>query len=97
MNKFTTSLFILFISFNGFSQDEYFKLPQAKTQKPTFIFNEKIIGNEFLVKSLGPSKQELNEKIKGISVLHGKPNREQSDYYNLTERGIVFVDLKKKT
>lgn len=95
MHKLITSLLILFVSLNLFSQDEYFKLPRAKTQKPTLIFNKKIIGNEFLMKQLGFSEEEVNEKVNEIGVLKDKQNRELSDYYNLTEHGLVLLDLKE--
>ena len=96
MHKFITFFLILFVSINVLSQDEYFKLPQAKTQKPTFIFNKKIIGNESLIKNLGSTEQEIREKIKEVFVIIDKPTRELSDYYNLTEQGLLFVDLKEK-
>lgn len=95
MHKFLTSLLILFVSFNVFSQDEYFKLPNAKTQKPCLIFNKNIIGNEYLMKNFGTSEEEVKEKVKEIAVLKGKGNRKENDYYNLTSYGLVFLDLKE--
>ncbi|TMM58048.1 hypothetical protein FEE95_01070 [Maribacter algarum] len=95
MHKLITSLLILFASINVFSQDEYFKLPNAKTQKPCLIFNKKIIGNEYLMKSFGTSEEEVKEKVKEIAVLKGKGNRKENDYYNLTDYGLVFLDLKE--
>lgn len=95
MSKFIIYLLTLFASFSAFSQDAYLKLPQAKTQNPTYIFNKKIIGNEFLIKSLGSSEKEIKEKVGEISVLKKKPNRKNSDYYNLSSQGMVFVDLKE--
>ncbi len=48
--------FILVISsLQLYSQDDYIKLDNAKTQKPTYIFNKKIIGNEYLFFTLGMS------------------------------------------
>lgn len=95
MHKFISSLLVLFVSINAFSQDEYFKLPNAKTQKPCLIFNKKIIGNEYLMKSFGTSEEEVKEKVKEIAVLKGKGNRKENDYYNLTQYGLVFLDLKE--
>ena len=95
MYKFITFLFILFGPLNIFSQEDYVKLPQAKTQNPSFIFNKNVIGNEYLIKRLGTSEQEVKDKIKEVSVLKDKQNRKLNDYYNLTEQGILFVDLKK--
>ncbi|GAL61846.1 hypothetical protein [Algibacter lectus] len=96
MHKFITYLLISFISLSVFSQDKYFKLPQAKTQKPTYIFNKTIIGSELLMKRLGSSKEEILKKVNKISVIKDKQSREFSDYYNLTGQGVLFVDLKEK-
>ena len=96
MHKFITYLLISFISLSVFSQDKYFKLPQAKTQKPTYIFNKKIIGSELLMKRLGSSKEEILKKVNKISVIKDKQSREFSDYYNLIGQGVLFVDLKEK-
>lgn len=87
---------ILFTTSNLFSQENYTKLPSAKTQDPCFIFNEYIIGSEILLNSLGTSEEELKKVVKEVSVLKGKPKKGQDDYYNLSEYGILFVDLKKK-
>ena len=95
MHKFITSFLVLFVSINAFSQDDYFKLPNAKTQKPTYIFNKKIIGNEFLIKGFGSSEKEAKEKVQELSVLKIKGNRKENDYYNLTGYGLVFLDLKE--
>lgn len=70
-------------------------MPNAKTAAPTFIFNKDIIGNGFLFKDLGSSEQEIMDKVNEISVLHGRPTRKNSDFYNLTEQGIVFLELKE--
>ncbi|WP_027078009.1 hypothetical protein [Maribacter antarcticus] len=42
------------------------------------------------------SKQDVKNKNEEISVLKDKQNRASSDYCNLTEQGILFVDLKEK-
>jgi len=81
---------------NAFSQDAYIKLPQAKTKNSSFIFNKNVIGNESVLKGLGSTEQEVKDKVEGISVIIDKPSRESADYYNLTELGILFVDLKEK-
>ncbi|MBT2161554.1 hypothetical protein [Zobellia barbeyronii] len=94
MYKFIILLLILFVPLTTFSQDKYFKLPQAKTQKPFLIFNKNIIGNDFLMNRFGTSEKEAREKIKEMYVLIDKQNRELSDYYNLTEHGLVLFDLK---
>ena len=95
MHKFITPLLVLFVSINAFSQDEYFKLPNAKTQKPCLIVNKKIIGNDNLIKGLVTTEREVKEKVNGIWVLKGKGNRKENDYYNLTDYGLVFLDLKE--
>ncbi|RKR12410.1 hypothetical protein CLV91_2537 [Maribacter vaceletii] len=79
-----------------FSQDVYIKLPQAKTKNPSFIYNKNVIGNESIFKSLGNTEQEVKEKVKGVYVIKDQPYRKSADYYNLTEQGILFVDLKEK-
>jgi len=48
-----------------------------------------------LIQSLGTSKEEVKEKVDEISILKDKGNRESNGFYNLTEYGIVFVDLKE--
>lgn len=78
-----------------FSQDEYMKLPQARTQNPTYIYDEKVIGNKYFFESLGSSKEEILEKVNEISVLKTKSNRKLFDFHNLTEHGVLFVDLKE--
>ncbi|WP_158850284.1 hypothetical protein [Algibacter sp. L1A34] len=95
MRKILILILMLLVSINIFSQEDYIKLPQAKTQKPSFIFNQNIIGNEYLIKSLGTSEDEIKSKINEMSILKEVPNKELIDYYNLTEQGILFVDLKK--
>ena len=87
---------ILFTISNLFAQENYTKLPSAKTQSPTFIFNEYIIGSEALLNSLVTSEKELKNVVKELSVLKGKPEKGRDDYYNLSEFGILFEDLKKK-
>lgn len=91
------SIYILILcTTNLLAQDNYTKLPSAKTQNPSFIFNEYIIGSEALLNSFGTSEKELKKVVKEISVLKGRPKKGQDDYYNLSEHGILFVDLKKK-
>ena len=94
MHRYIIFLFILFMQTAVFSQNEYFKLPNAKTQGPSYIFNKYIIGNEYLIKNLGTTEEEAKEKVKEIAVLKDKGNRKSNEYFNLTERGILFVDLK---
>lgn len=45
---------------------------------------------------MATSEKELKKVVKEVSVLKGKPKKGQDDYYNLSEYGILFVDLKKK-
>ena len=71
---------ILFTISNLFAQENYTKLPSAKTQSPTFIFNEYIIGSEALLNSLVTSEKELKNVVKELSVLKGKPEKGQEDY-----------------
>lgn len=96
MKKITSFLFVLLVSINVFSQDAYIKLPQAKTKNLSYIFNKNVIGNESIFKSLGNTEQEVKDKVEQLSVLIDKPNRETADYYNQTEQGILFIDLKEK-
>ncbi|MRX64932.1 hypothetical protein [Maribacter luteus] len=84
-----TIVFTLFFS-NIYSQYNYAKLPLTKSKCPTFIVEKDIIANESII---GTTK----ELIVDISVLKDKPNRKVHKFYNLTENGIIFVSLKKKT
>nr|WP_298996640.1 hypothetical protein [uncultured Allomuricauda sp.] len=95
MNKPLVLLPLLFIALNVFSQENYIKLPNAKTKSPTYILNKNIIGNQYLVENLGDSKEEVLDKVNEISVLKYKPDRENSDFYNLTSQGLILVELKK--
>ncbi|WP_299429975.1 hypothetical protein [uncultured Maribacter sp.] len=96
MKKITSFLFVLLVSLNVFSQDAYIKLPQAKTKNLSYIFNKNVIGNESVLKGLRSTEQEVKDKVEQLSVLIDKPNRETADYYNQTELGILFIDLKEK-
>lgn len=81
------ALFILI--FNVFSQEKYEKLPLAKTKNATYLFSKNIIGNEKIIPNIETSKEDIKE----LSILKDKPDI-NDNYYNLTEFGIVFVDLK---
>ena len=95
MHKIQLMLITLLVTFNVFSQEDYIQLPNAKTQGPTYIFNKNNIGNANYLQRLGNTEEERKEKIKEVSVLMEKPNKEECEYYNLTSQGILFVDLKE--
>lgn len=89
---------LLFItSFSFFAQESYTKLPSTKKDQPTFIYNKKIIGNEKTLANFGTSKEELEKFIKEISVLKDKQNKNLNGYYNLTESGLLFIELKNNS
>ena len=96
MLKSSIYILILFASSNLFSQENYTKLPSAKTQNPSYIFNKNIIGSEILLISLGNSEEERRKKVKEMSVLKGKPKKGVDDYFNLSEYGLIFVVLNKE-
>jgi len=95
MNKTIVLTLFLLVTVTLFSQDEYVKLPQAKTQNPTYLYNSSIIGSENAVEEFGKSEKELKEYFNELSILKDKQNRKSNTYYNLTEYGMLFVDLKK--
>ncbi|MCR1026118.1 hypothetical protein NQT66_14950 [Cellulophaga baltica] len=66
------------------------KLPFTKNNCPTILIENNIIANE---SAIGTKKELILE----MSVLKDKPNRKKHKFYNLTENGIVFVSLNKKT
>ncbi|MEO8238393.1 MAG: hypothetical protein ABI576_09810 [Flavobacterium sp.] len=84
-----TLIFTLFLS-NIYSQDSYSKLPGTKSNCPTIIIEKDIIAN-------GNAIEIKKELITELSVLKDKPNRKAHKFFNLTENGIVFVTLNKKT
>ena len=94
MPKSIIIILSLLMCINLFSQNDYVSIKGAKTQKPSYIFNKNIIGNQNLMNSLGSSKEELLKVVNDVSVLKDKQNRNLNDYYNLTEYGLIFVDLK---
>lgn len=89
-------ILILFMSSNLFSQENYTKLPLAKTQNPSYVFNKNIIGSEILLNSLVLSEKGLKKLVKEISILKDKPEKGRDDYYNLSQHGLIFVELNKK-
>lgn len=84
-----TIIFTFFLS-NSYSQDSYSKLPGTKSNCPTIIIEKDIIANGNIIET----KKEL---ITELNVLKDKPNRKKHKFFNLTENGIVFVTLNKKT
>lgn len=58
------------------------------------VFNKKIFGNENLLNSLGASEQEI-KKLEEVYIFLEKQNRELNNHYNLSELGILLVDLKE--
>lgn len=78
---------ILYFS-SSISQNRYVKLDITKKDSPTYIYNKKIIGNEIEI----PNKDLISE----IYILKDKPDKKRDKFFNLTEQGILFVDLKKK-
>jgi len=87
---------LLLLTLKSFSQEEYVKLPGAKTQKETYLYNSSIIGSKIAIAEHGSSKDELKKIINQVSVLKDKQNRKLNTYYNLTEYGMVFIDLTKE-
>jgi len=90
MNRILITLFFTFFFSNIYSQEHYVKLPYTKSNSPTIIINKDIIGNKSVIET-------TKESISEISFLKDKPNRNEHKFFNLTENGIIFVSLKKKT
>ncbi|WP_298320403.1 hypothetical protein [uncultured Aquimarina sp.] len=90
MNRILFTLIFTFLFSNIYSQDSYEKLPFTKTNCPTIIIEKDIIANE---SAIGTKKELIVE----MSILKDKPNRKEHKFFNLTENGIIFVTLKKKT
>ncbi|SHM83606.1 hypothetical protein [Polaribacter sp. KT 15] len=84
-----TVIFTLYFM-NIYCQDTYLKLPNVKNTCPIIIIGKDIIGNKSAIES-------TKEFTAEISVLKDKPNRKKHDFFNLTENGIIFAKLEKKT
>ncbi|MEP2240002.1 MAG: hypothetical protein ABJI22_16655 [Maribacter sp.] len=93
MGKITILLLFLLMTSNMFSQDDFNKLPQAKTASSTFFIVPNVIGNERLLNSLADTKEGMKSKIKEVSVFKDKPTRVGTEFYNLTEFGIISLEL----
>lgn len=83
-----TCLFSLFFS-NIYSQENYSKLPGIKNNCATIIINNNIISNESFIKN----EEKL---ITQMSIMKDKPNRKEHKFYNLSENGVVLVNINKK-
>jgi hypothetical protein len=90
MNRILIALIFTFFFSNSYSQDGYSKLSGSKSNCPTIIIDKDIIANE---NAIGTKK----ELITGLNVLKDIPNRKDHKFFNLTENGIIFVTLNKKT
>lgn len=90
MNRILITLIFTFFLSNIYSQDSYSKLPGTKNNCPTIIIEKDIIANGNVIEI----KKEL---ITELNVLKDKPNRKEHKFFNLTENGIIFVTLNKKT
>ena len=80
------------MSLTSFSQRSYEKLESAKKSSPIYIYNNDILGNDKLIPDIKKSKK----LIKDISVLKEKSDNKKDDFYNLSEYGVIFVDLTYK-
>ncbi|WP_299112903.1 hypothetical protein [uncultured Winogradskyella sp.] len=89
MIKFSVAsiLFLFFLNINA--QEKYTKLPETHGICPTIIVNDNIISNYDIIKN---NKQFVAK----ISVMKDKPNRKDHRFYNLSENGIILVDLDQK-
>lgn len=90
MNRILITLIFTFFLSNIYSQDSYSKLPGTKSNCPTIIIGKDIIAN-------GNTIETKKELITELNVLKDKPNRKEHKFFNLTESGIIFVTLNKKT
>ncbi|WP_324028243.1 hypothetical protein QSV08_10010 [Maribacter sp. BPC-D8] len=93
MGKITITLLSFLLTSGMFAQGDFNKLPQAKTTNITYLIVPNVIGNENLLNSLGATKEGIKSKIKEVSVFKEKPTRAGTEFYNLTEFGIVSFEL----
>ncbi|MFK7749761.1 MAG: hypothetical protein AB8B65_15300 [Kordia sp.] len=88
--KTMITVIFLLLFFNSYSQEKnYIKLPEKENNCPTIIINETIISNENFINSHKPL-------INKMSVMKEKPNPRDHTFYNLSENGIVLVQMDKK-
>lgn len=91
MNRILITLIFTFFLSNIYSQNSYSKLPGTnKSNCPTIIIEKDIIANG---NAIGAKKELITE----LNILKDKPNRKEHKFFNLTENGIIFVTLNKKT
>ncbi|TBN16435.1 hypothetical protein [Hyunsoonleella pacifica] len=88
MKKILSISIFMFFILNTYSQEDYVKLPYAKSNSPTIIIEKDIIANESTI-------EVSKALITGMSVMKLKPNRKEHKFFNLSEGGIVFVTLKE--
>ncbi|MEP2279310.1 hypothetical protein [Maribacter sp.] len=93
MGKITILLLFLLMTSSMLSQDDFNKLPQAKTASSTYFIVPNVIGNERLLNSLADTKEGIKSKIKEVSVFKDKHTRAGTEFYNLNEFGIILFEL----
>ena len=89
MNKIITVIYFLFTFTSIYSQKNYVKLPNINTNCPTYIINNDIISDDKII----VDKRKL---VTEISVLKRKINRKEYKFFNLSENGIILIDLNDK-
>lgn len=80
---------LILLSYNGYSQNNYNKLPKTTSKCPFVIINETIISSESFVAN-------NKDNVDNIWILKDKPTKVNHKFYNLSENGIVFFDVNKK-
>ncbi len=89
MNRSIIMIMMLLLFSNIYSQESFLKLPGTKESFPTVIVNGNIISSESFIK-------ENEGLIIKMSITKDEVNRHDHKFYNLTEGGIVFVEMNKK-
>ncbi len=87
--KFLITGILMLFFLNSNSQESYVKLPKTQSSCPTIIVNHNIIANESLINKY----KTLIIKVKVLKDKHYHAVHRSS---NLSENGIVFVELDQK-
>ena len=87
--KLIITFFCMLFFSSCYSQKKYNKLPKTNNSSLIVIINDSIISSESFISN-------HKETIEKMYVMKEKPNRKEHKFYNLSENGIVLVDMNKK-
>lgn len=86
--KLIISFFFMLFFSSCYCQKNYHKLPEINNNNLVVIINDSIISSESFINN-------HKEMIEKMYVMKEKPNRKEHKFYNLSENGIVFVNMNK--